>query len=174
MEGDGSVNKQIEPFKEYCILELFGHRKLAGMVSEQSIGGTSFIRIDIPQKGQVAVTQFYSPAAVYCMTPTTEAIARAYAAGNVPDPVQRWELKLPEPEVQPLMCACNHIKSAHRLYRDECLVTECACGKFVEFNPHQYTPGSNKCQCGHFYISHEGKGGNCEQCQCQHYEKVPF
>jgi hypothetical protein len=37
-------------------------------------------------------TQFYSPAALYCLTPTTEEIARAVALRNQPEPVTRWEL----------------------------------------------------------------------------------
>jgi hypothetical protein len=37
-------------------------------------------------------TQFYSGASVYCITPTTEAVARAVAHRAQPAPVQRWEL----------------------------------------------------------------------------------
>ena len=78
-------------FEEWAILELMGHRKLAGKVSEYTIGGAPFIRIDIPGNA----TQFYSPSAVYCITPTTEELARQFAASHTPEPVTRWEL--PEP-----------------------------------------------------------------------------
>jgi hypothetical protein len=37
-----------EKFEQYCILELFGHNKIAGLVTEQSLGGTNFIRVDVP------------------------------------------------------------------------------------------------------------------------------
>ena len=82
------------PFEGWAVLELMGHRKLAGYVSEQEIAGASFIRIDVPAtngEGNVA-TQFYSAGAVYCLTPTTEQIARGLAAHAQPEPVTRWEL----------------------------------------------------------------------------------
>ena len=84
-------------FEEWAIIELMGHRKLAGKVSEYSIGGAAFIRVDIPG----SATQLYNPSAVYCITPTTEEIARQVAANHMPEPVQRWEL--PEPKE----LACN-------------------------------------------------------------------
>lgn len=76
-----------------CVLELMGHRRLGGYVSEASVGGVGLIRIDIPatRQGQ-ACTQFYAPAALYCLTPTTEAIARAAAALARNEPVSRYEL----------------------------------------------------------------------------------
>ena len=35
-------------FEEWAILELMGHRKLAGKVTEQTIGSSTFVRIDVP------------------------------------------------------------------------------------------------------------------------------
>lgn len=77
-------------FKEWSILELMGHRRLAGMLSEMQLGGASFLRIDIPQNDKY-VTQFYSPQAVYCITPTDERTARMVAK-EAEAPVSRWEL----------------------------------------------------------------------------------
>ena len=39
------------------------------------------------------LTQFYNPASLYCLTPTTEVMARGFT-GN-PQPVQLWEIKMP-------------------------------------------------------------------------------
>lgn len=75
-------------FEEWAILELMGHRRLAGRVIEETIGGASFIQIDVPK----GATQFYAPAAVYCITPTTEDLARRFAEGNRPQPVSRYDL----------------------------------------------------------------------------------
>lgn len=90
-------------FAEWVILELMGHRRLAGFLTEQEIGGASFLRLDIPgENGRQAATQLYSPQAVYCITPTTEELARAVAGENQPEPVHRWELralKAPEPRI---------------------------------------------------------------------------
>jgi hypothetical protein len=81
-------------FAEWVVLELMGHRRLAGYLTEQEISGRGFLRLDIPvgPDGEPAATQLYNPGSVYAITPTTEAIARAVAAGARPAPVHRWEL----------------------------------------------------------------------------------
>lgn len=85
-----------QQYEGWTILELMGHRRLAGYVREQTIGGAAFIRIDVPGEGADNVaTQFYSPSAVYCMTPTTEDLARKVAQGSRPAPVTQWDLPQP-------------------------------------------------------------------------------
>ena len=84
-------------FEEWAILELMGHRRLAGKVTDAVIGGGAFLRIDIPNKDGNYTTQYYSPGSVYCLTPTTEEIARMVAKQSQPEPVYRWEL-LPAPK----------------------------------------------------------------------------
>ncbi len=96
---------QEETFRQWAILELMGHRRLAGRVSEEMIAGASFVRIDIPRDDSAddypQATQFYSPQAVYCITPTGEATARACAKSWTPTPVARWELAAGEPATDP-------------------------------------------------------------------------
>ena len=88
-----------ETFEEWAILELMGHRRLAGLVKEETLGAASFIRIDVPDgDGGFSATQYYNPAAVYCMTPTTKEMAEQVAAQNSPEPVSRWELPAPDPD----------------------------------------------------------------------------
>lgn len=80
-------------FDEWAILEILGHRRLGGRVSEATIAGASFLRIDVPEAdGQPAMTQYYAPSSVYALTPTTEDIARRAAALFRPAPISRWEL----------------------------------------------------------------------------------
>ncbi len=51
-------------FETWAILEIMGHVKLAGFVTEQTIAGSAFIRIDVPERGCVAgFTRFFDPAA---------------------------------------------------------------------------------------------------------------
>jgi len=54
-----------------------GHRKLAGHVSEVTIAGSAMLRLDVPS--EPPVTQFYGGSAIYCITPTTEELARQVA-----------------------------------------------------------------------------------------------
>jgi hypothetical protein len=81
-------------FESYAFLELMGHRKLAGLVQEVEIAGGKFLRIDVPDREGKLTTQFYSPSSIYCITPTTEAMVKAYAERNSAAPVHRYELNL--------------------------------------------------------------------------------
>lgn len=40
-----------EKFEQWAIVDLFGHTRIAGKVSEQVIGGCSFVRVDVPERG---------------------------------------------------------------------------------------------------------------------------
>ncbi len=95
-------------FREWAVLELFGHRRLAGLVSEQNVAGAGFLRLDIPatdpadgRRDGFKATQFYSPSAIYSITPTSEAVARAMAEQVRYQPVTVWELPLALREREP-------------------------------------------------------------------------
>jgi hypothetical protein len=38
-----------QSFEGWAILELMGHRRLGGYVTEQQVGGVAFVRIDVPE-----------------------------------------------------------------------------------------------------------------------------
>jgi len=83
-----------DSFEGWAILELMGHRRLAGYVREQEVAGVMLLRIDIPgDDGQPVMTQFYGASAIYCLTPTTEETAKATAKIGRPEPVERWEMQ---------------------------------------------------------------------------------
>jgi hypothetical protein len=79
----------------WAILELMGHVRLAGRVSEEAHFGTALGRIDIPN-GDTFTTQYFGGSSIYRLTPTTEEIARSVAAVNQPEPVRPWELPKPQ------------------------------------------------------------------------------
>ena len=101
-------------FDEWCILEIMGHQRYAGRVTEHTIAGQAFLRIDIPAvRDQVAFTKFFSASSVYAITPTTEELARGVATrvNNVPisvyDLPEEMRSKLLEPT--PLLpCSDDH------------------------------------------------------------------
>jgi hypothetical protein len=87
-------------FKQHCIVELFGHQVIAGLVSEQQIGGTSFVRVDVPEtKARPAFTKFFGSNAIYAITPVDEATAKQ-AAEVGQAPVNEWRFKTVEPSRQ--------------------------------------------------------------------------
>lgn len=83
-------------FEGWAILELMGHRVLGGRVSQEEIFGRAMIRIDVPEVNDAGeaigthATQYYSPEAMYALTPTTEAVATRLARQRKPAPVTVW------------------------------------------------------------------------------------
>lgn len=94
---------QDQPFAEWAIVEMLGHRRLAGHVQEVQIAGHGFLRLDIPEAadGDPARTQLVAPGSVYALHPVTEATARRAAQAWRPEPVSRWELPALEPAGKP-------------------------------------------------------------------------
>ena len=83
-----------EKFESWAVIALFGHKQLAGKVTEANIGGGSFVRIDIPDKnGKIVLTKFVNPSAIYDITPCDENIAVAAAQNYDAAPVRKFELK---------------------------------------------------------------------------------
>ena len=82
----------------WAIVELMGHRRLAGWVDSAEMYGGKFLRLDVPGKTEPddppdwIATQYYNPSAIYCMTPTDEKTARAVARLSRPEPIHQWEL----------------------------------------------------------------------------------
>jgi hypothetical protein len=86
-----------EKFEQFAIVELMGRVVIAGLVSEQVIGGQSFVRVDVPAtENQPAFTKFYGSAAIYCITPCDQAIAQAAVEGLRARPIDVWKLNLPQ------------------------------------------------------------------------------
>lgn len=79
-------------FSGWAIVELMGHVRIAGRVSEEEHFGAKLGRIDIPDKDGFT-TQFFGGGSVYRMTPTTEEIARKVAESSQPEPVYAWDLR---------------------------------------------------------------------------------
>jgi hypothetical protein len=84
--------------KTWALVELMGHRRIAGHVVNEELLGTRFLRVEVPDSESdpaKMVTQFYGSSAVYCITPVSEEVARAFALAHRVMPVQQWELERP-------------------------------------------------------------------------------
>lgn len=93
--------KEQDGFGQWCILEVMGHRKLGGYVTEQPLFGTAMLRIDIPN-AESYTTEYYGGSSIYALHPVSEEVARAFAARSRVRPVEVYELALPEPRAEPI------------------------------------------------------------------------
>lgn len=78
----------------WAIVELMGHQKVAGKLSEQVIGGASFIRVDVPATDTTpSFTRLLTDKAIYAINPVTEEVAR-YQAGRIQaQPIEAWDYR---------------------------------------------------------------------------------
>jgi hypothetical protein len=73
-----------KPLETWAVLEIMGHNKFAGLLSEQTIAGHGFVRIDVPEvelEGGTklpAFTKMFGAASIYAISPCTEETARAF------------------------------------------------------------------------------------------------
>lgn len=80
-------------FEEWALVELFGHQKIVGKVSEATLAGGAFLRVDVPEfNGESAFTRYFGPGAIYSINPVSEQVARDLAMRYRNQPVQRFEL----------------------------------------------------------------------------------
>lgn len=100
MDEQQQQPKADERFDARALVELFGHQRIAGRVSEQTIGGCSFIRVDVPAVGDVpAYTRLFGNGAIYGMTITTEAIATRLADNMRAKPINAYDIAPRQPAI---------------------------------------------------------------------------
>lgn len=90
--------EQSTSFNTWAIVEVLGHKKVAGFVTEQTFGSAALIRVDVPEtqqperRGYVgnrwgaiaprttgAYSKLIGVGSIYCITPCTEEVARKAA-----------------------------------------------------------------------------------------------
>ncbi|MCC8155426.1 MAG: hypothetical protein LIP01_15345 [Tannerellaceae bacterium] len=83
-----------EKFELWCVVELFGHTRIAGKCTEQTIAGDNFLRVDVPETAkQPAFTRFLHHNAVYALNPVTEEVARGMAGQLECAPIEIWDAR---------------------------------------------------------------------------------
>lgn len=83
-----------EKFDLWCVVELFGHQKIAGRCTEQNIAGTNMLRVDVPEtKDQPGFTRLFGSAAIYAINPVDEMTAKHFAESLQQRPIHSWDVK---------------------------------------------------------------------------------
>lgn len=77
--------EQPQAFDQWGVVEVMGHKKFAGHITEQQIAGSALVRVDVPEVVNArsetvpAYSKLIGVGSVYCITPTTEEVARKAA-----------------------------------------------------------------------------------------------
>lgn len=86
--------EQNQQLNSWAIVEVMGHKRFAGFVTEQTVGAFALIRVDVPETTQPpsgwgssardarttpAYSKLIGPGSIYCITPRTEEVARRAA-----------------------------------------------------------------------------------------------
>jgi len=82
------MNNLDDNTKTWGIVELMGHKVVAGLVSKSEMLGAPLIRVDVPATSAFQeFTQFYGTDAIYCVTFVSEDVARLTAEQTKVNPV---------------------------------------------------------------------------------------
>jgi len=80
-------------FDLWCIVELFGHSRIAGRCTEQNVAGVNMLRVDVPATSlNNEFTRILSAGAIYAINPVQEEIAKAVAEKLNVSPITPYEV----------------------------------------------------------------------------------
>lgn len=80
-------------FEGWAIVDLMGHLRMGGYVSEVEFGGARVGRIDVPVEGdEPASTHLFGGQSIYRLTFVDEEIARRVARSNPARPIDHYEI----------------------------------------------------------------------------------
>ena len=97
------MSDEIKPIQTWAVVELMGHVKTAGQVSEETHFGTVLGRLDVPEVGdpsspthKPAHSFFFGGTSIFRITPCTEEVARLVLQQNFQTPIVAYQLPQPK------------------------------------------------------------------------------
>jgi hypothetical protein len=97
------MTEEVRKFDQWALVEIMGHRRLAGRVTEETIAGAALLRVDVPAVDpQPAFTTYVGAGSIFSLTPVSEEIATAHAQSFRASPIMVYEIQrqlLPAPAV---------------------------------------------------------------------------
>lgn len=83
-----------QKFELTAVVELFGHQRMAGKVTEQNIGVATFVRIDVPEtNSQPSFSRLVNPSAIYAINPVTDDVMKLMAEQITSKPIESWDIQ---------------------------------------------------------------------------------
>lgn len=82
------IDKNQETIETWAYIEIMGHSKVAGRVSERKVGVSVMLQVDVPKFDEgFSHTEIYSPASIFSIKPTTEEWCRSFVKARINYPV---------------------------------------------------------------------------------------
>lgn len=82
-----------EKFDHWGVVELMGHQRASGRLTEEMIGGANLLRVDVPTDAHNFRTVYYGSSAIYALHITGEEEARKMAARSGARPPFAYEIE---------------------------------------------------------------------------------
>ncbi len=87
-------DKVKEPFQSWALVEIMGHVRLAGLITEESLFGSVMLRVDVPNaEGETVFTRYFGGSSIYSISPVTKEIAIALAKNICAKPVTVYDIE---------------------------------------------------------------------------------
>ena len=84
---------------QFGIVELTGHKVVAGQIQKSEMLGKPMLRVDVPATSAFpGFTQFYGEGSIYCVTFTSQEVANRVAEQNKTNPISVYTPTLVTPE----------------------------------------------------------------------------
>lgn len=114
VRADQETNSEAAPtFDQWAIVDVMGHQRYIGRVTEQVVAGKGFVRVDVPavDDERPGFTKLLGVGSIYAISPVTEEIAREMSRRRTQTPIEAYELPkppaLPSPTLEPCGDAFN-------------------------------------------------------------------
>jgi len=100
------MEKTDQKLDTWAVVELFGHQKIAGKLSEHNLGAAVMVRVTVPKtEFHPEYDRLLNPSAIYAINPMEESLVRTFAQRLNLSPIMPYEAsamlsKLIEEKVQ--------------------------------------------------------------------------
>lgn len=78
------IDKDQETIETWAYIEIMGHNRIAGRVSERKVGIQVMLQVDVPNpETGFSHTELFSPSSIFSIKPTTEEWCRKFVGARV-------------------------------------------------------------------------------------------